>query len=420
MGRASRRKHERATKHTPVAVAAPMRYTWSTRVSLGAAVILVLAAVILFALAPSWRSGQGLRPPVETAPVSLEPRPQHLKDLLALGPSDLDNLDIARVNLLCAEGLPGAEHLNIEQCLTALDDWARRVKSETDRHLYKFWQKPHDYQNSEGYFRMLMLITVLQQDLGVHYNLQRAREVDFTRSEDLFIHGMIPAPDQNVQQTNGGTCVSMPVIYVAVARRLGYPAKLATTKAHVFCRWESPDHANPAWRDRFNIEATNQGMSSFSDDYYKTWPYSIGEEEIHANGYLQSLTPAQELADFLTTRGHCLLDTGKRREALEAYTQAVMRNPANALLAAFREDALRKLNATLAQDDPDRMDSARRRPRPVDPMAAVERINAINRANMERTMRPPTPAPGVPQPPRPGVPPSYQSPPGGPGRPIGP
>jgi hypothetical protein len=49
----------------------------------------------------------------------------------------------------------------------------------------------------------------------------------------LFLHGLT--------QGRGGTCLSMPVAYVAVGRRLGYPLKLVTAKGHLFARWESLD-----------------------------------------------------------------------------------------------------------------------------------------------------------------------------------
>ncbi len=39
-----------------------------------------------------------------------------------------------------------------------------------------------------------------------------------------------------IADDNGGTCVSMPVLYTAVARRLGYPVKLVLAKGHAFCR----------------------------------------------------------------------------------------------------------------------------------------------------------------------------------------
>ena len=41
------------------------------------------------------------------------------------------------------------------------------------------------------------------------YNKQRVRDVDFKNSRDLFLHGMVGG-------ASGGTCVSMPVLYVAV------------------------------------------------------------------------------------------------------------------------------------------------------------------------------------------------------------
>ena len=43
---------------------------------------------------------------------------------------------------------------------------------------------------------------------------------DFCQPEDVFIHGMI------VEGGKGGTCASMPVLYVAVGRRIGLPLYL--------------------------------------------------------------------------------------------------------------------------------------------------------------------------------------------------
>ena len=117
-------------------------------------------------------------------------------------PAELAKQDIALLNLRCADGLTDVD---IDKCLATLDRWAEAVKRDTDRHLYKFQQNPAEYENSEGYFRMMMLITVLQQDFNVHYNPDRIRSVDFKNPDDLFIHGMLAS-------NNGGTCVSMPVL----------------------------------------------------------------------------------------------------------------------------------------------------------------------------------------------------------------
>ena len=287
--------------------------------------IVVVVGIVLIIASNNENAMSGLQHSTPNAQYTQ--RVSSLEELLKMPPEQLAEVDIAEMNLLCATGLPGAEKLDVGERLATLDKWAAWVKSETDRHLYKFHQAPADYNRSEGYYRMLMLITVLQQDFGVHYNAERIRNVDFTKSQDLFIHGMI-------DDTNGGTCVSMPVIYTAIARRLGYPVRLALAKGHVFCRWEAPS-------ERFNVEATNQGMNTFDDEYYKTWPERVSDAEIRANRYLVSLSPAEELAMFLASRGHCLLDNGRTKEASQAYASAHRCDPQN---PAYRDWA-RQLEA---------------------------------------------------------------------------
>ena len=240
-----------------------------------------------------------------------------LHELLALDPEKLGDIDIARMNLLCAQGLPGAEGMDIEQELAVLDQWAASVKFETDRALPKFTQDPANYENSLGYFKILMLITVLQQDFEVRYNPDRIFSPDFTDCRDVFLHGITQA---STGKHAGGTCVSMPVVYVAVARRLGYPVKLVTTREHVFARWEDE-------KDRFNIEATGQGLNTYSDDHYRTWPSTLTPKEQASGAYLRSLTPAQELGLFMAARGYVLDDTDRKHEATVAYAYAHMLDP---------------------------------------------------------------------------------------------
>lgn len=235
-------------------------------------------------------------------------------DQVLSDPDALAGMDIAEVNLLCAVGLPGSEDLQIEDATQQLDSWARHVERETDRHLYRFKQHPSEFQGSEAYFRMLMLVVVLQDDLGVRYNPDRINEPDFTNSKDLFVHGLISAGDQSAK-ASGGTCVSMPVVYVAVGRRLGYPLDLVVAKGHVFARWEGEE-------DRFNIEGTNHGLTTPDDDHYATWPHELTRSDRQSDWYLRSLTPAETCAVFLLQRGHCLEDTGDLEGAEEAYETA--------------------------------------------------------------------------------------------------
>jgi len=253
----------------------------------------------------------------ELAPKS----PASLTDLLVLPPSEVEHCDIALMDLLCAQGLPGAERLNVTNCLLMLDAWAGHVQVETERNLHQFRDNPGDFYNSEGYFRMLLMAAVVYEDFGIRYNPARMvmpGNIDpndhfFADSRDIFIHGLIG--DRRM-----GTCSSMPVLYIAIGRRLGYPLKLATTKAHLFIRWDDGT-------DRFDVEATGKGMNRYDDEHFKQWPFPVSDEEIRNDGYLKSLTPAEELAVFLSLRGNCLKEAGRRAQAASCYAAALRLAP---------------------------------------------------------------------------------------------
>jgi hypothetical protein len=104
------------------------------------------------------------------------------------------------------------------------------------RHLYKFGLRSavppsqFEYGNSLGRFLCYFLLQVLQEDCGVRY--KRKFDPDFCQPADLFIHGILE------EKRSGGTCASMPVVYVAIGRPLGYPLKLVEGRGHVFIRWD--------------------------------------------------------------------------------------------------------------------------------------------------------------------------------------
>jgi len=233
--------------------------------------------------------------------------PSSYYELLAMPPAQLAKVDIAVANLLCAHGLPGAESIDIPAALATLDKWADRVRFETERHLYRVNDPRYadHYKHSEARLRAEFLLMVLHEDCGVHYNMERVREVNFAKSQDMFIHGMIA-------NTNGGTCASLPVLYAAVGRRLGYPIKLVLAREHVFCRWDDG-------KERFNIDG---GVDEHPDDYYRTWPLPLSEKMLASGEFLKSLSTTEELSAFLFNRGTCLHANRRVPEAIAAYAQA--------------------------------------------------------------------------------------------------
>ena len=229
--------------------------------------------------------------------------------LSRLSNEELSRYDIAVVNLACAVGLPGTERMDPDLCLARLDYFADRVRHYTELAMPRFRTNPEKYENSEAYFRVLCLVTVLQRHMGVRYNPDKKAEDAPFYAEDSFIFGVLQGP--------GGTCATLPVVYIAVGRRLGYPLKLVTAKGgpkmdHSFARWEGEDG------ERFNVEGSGDGMHCPPDGSYRTGRYQLSPKDEKLSGHLKSMTPRMELAGFLVERACEWRDRKQLRECVDA------------------------------------------------------------------------------------------------------
>jgi hypothetical protein len=233
----------------------------------------------------------------------------HCESWCSLSDEELGQRDIAEVNLAAAFGLPYADSLDISALRYKLDGWTDIVRRVTDRALLRRTRELCLQKYSEAQLRILAMVTVLQRDLGIRYNLAFMEgEYDASDSHNLFIHGPLTG--------RGFTCVTAPVIYAAIGRRLGYPIKLVHAKEHTFCRWDEQDG------ERFNIEATSPGLTMPPDEVYCKWPKPITPEEVKRDRYLCSLSPREELAFFISQRGCCCMDNLETFHAMEAFYYA--------------------------------------------------------------------------------------------------
>jgi hypothetical protein len=234
-----------------------------------------------------------------------------LRELLALRPADLACLDIALVNLLCAEGLPGAERLDIPACLTTLDRWTDSVRRYTRDCAGDYQRDPARFGHHKGFSKLVSMAVLLKRGIGIGYQPRAIGNFDFSDSRDDLLHGLLTR--------KLGTCASLPVLCVAIGRRLGYPMYLAIAKGHVLCQWLDTDgsHVN------FEISGNDGECSRFDDEHYHVWPRRLTPHELDSGRYLRPLTPAQELSLSLETRGHCLTDNCRFNEAREAYGHAL-------------------------------------------------------------------------------------------------
>ena len=245
-------------------------------------------------------------------------------------PSDAEiaGFDLAEVDLSLAVGLPGAERLAVAACLDWIDraaDWVRRDTAGT---IHQFRDDPAAFDHCEGIFRIVSMMSVLKRGLGVRYNPERAGDLStWTDSRDVFLHGIIAG--------QGGTCSSLPVLFAAVGRRLGYPIRLVSTPRHLFNRWDDPAG------ERFNFDISGNGLNTHPDDFYRTWPVPMREMPWSWRmRFLHSLTPREELTDGWRKRAGILHANGWSREAVKASAIAWSLAPENYLLEYLFANAL--------------------------------------------------------------------------------
>ena len=247
--------------------------------------------------------------------VKVEPRTY--AELIELSVMQLEKVDIARMNLLCAEGLPGAEKLDINKTLAMLDRWSEHVKQDTKKRSSQYLKNPARYDNSFAKFKAVNLALTLKEDFELGYNMRLVEsgamnDLHSTRffkdSKDLFLHGFT--------DRKTGSCSSLPVLMVAVGRRIGYPLYLVTSKGHLFCRWDDG-------KERFNIETAGRGVDSKPDSYYRSWPHPSTELEVRREKYLKTLTPLEDLGVFAEIRAACLQENERFASSALAYEVAL-------------------------------------------------------------------------------------------------
>jgi hypothetical protein len=246
-----------------------------------------------------------------------------LRTLVQMKDEQLGRVPIEEVQLACSVGLPGSENIDQAECFNWVRHAAWCVADFTKRNRDDFLSHPEKYQHSVAYFCCLCLTTVLWKYLGVRYNPAKMHNGHQGDIDDVFIHGPIFG--------EGGICASLGPLYAAVGRRLGWPIRLghAFSKknwcGHCFARWDDPNG------ERMNIEVCELGMSTPSDDYYRTGIYEVTEREQFRCWILRSATPRQELAYFLGERALLWLDADNYREAANSFAWALALSPENVL-----------------------------------------------------------------------------------------
>lgn len=110
-------------------------------------------------------------------------------------------------------------------------------------------------------------------------------------------------------RTRLGNCVSMPVLFLILADRLGLNVSLATAPHHVFVRYTGPDGR------AVNLETTSGGHPARDVWYQQNMPMT---DLALSNGiYMRTLSRRESVATMALTVGEFLLGAGRYAEVID-------------------------------------------------------------------------------------------------------
>lgn len=110
--------------------------------------------------------------------------------------------------------------------------------------------------------------------------------------------------------TRKGNCVSMPILHLIVAERLGLSVSLSTAPLHVFVRYTNPTNGRS-----LAIEATSGGNPTREIWYHERM--GVTDQQVENGIYLGVLTKRETIAVMASTVTEWLMSQGRYQEAIE-------------------------------------------------------------------------------------------------------
>ncbi|MEP7348341.1 MAG: transglutaminase family protein [Sphingorhabdus sp.] len=118
--------------------------------------------------------------------------------------------------------------------------------------------------------------------------------------------------------TRRGNCVSMPVLHIILAEKLGLNVHLSTAPLHMFVRFTNPQNQHG-----LSIEPTSGGYPTRDIWYRENLPMS--DMAVKQGLYLRTLTKRETIAHMATTVMEYLMVKGRHQEAI-AVGSAILDN----------------------------------------------------------------------------------------------
>ena len=109
--------------------------------------------------------------------------------------------------------------------------------------------------------------------------------------------------------TRRGNCVSMPILQLIVAERLGLNVSLSTAPLHVFMRYTNPTNGRS-----IAIESTSGGHPARESEYFEQM--GVTQAQVDSGIYLGVLTKRESIAVIASTVTEWLTSEGRYDEAI--------------------------------------------------------------------------------------------------------
>lgn len=178
----------------------------------------------------------------------------------------------------------------------------RRYVSAIDDMAYEIRERLKAKELKANYGAIPVINKYLFDELG----FESIKEASGPR--DLFLHSVL--------DNKRGYCLSLSILYLSLAERLGLTLYGVVVPGHFFVRYDDG-------RVRFNIETTSKGGSASDEHYINKFKVPQGNDSI----YMQNLDKMQTLGCFFNNLGNSYKDAGNIEQALVALERAVEINP---------------------------------------------------------------------------------------------
>ncbi|MBM4103064.1 MAG: tetratricopeptide repeat protein [Planctomycetes bacterium] len=142
----------------------------------------------------------------------------------------------------------------------------------------------------------------LFKELGFH-SVHDADDPD-----DLFLHVVL--------DRKRGYCLSLSMLYLSIAERIGMPVYGVVVPGHFFVRYDDG-------KQRYNIETTSGGAIVDDKHYQEEFKPPAGDRTV----YFKNLTKKQSLGCFFNNLGNCYIQREQLDTAYEYLTAAIQVNP---------------------------------------------------------------------------------------------